>query len=86
MHTDIMALEEQMNLHLIHIEAAEERDRYRQTDKQTDKQTEAETETETVRVQTEIQRKREKHCEINKDREIVTKTGTKTEAGTGMSF
>ena len=73
-----------MNLHLINIKEAEERDRYRKTDRQTDKQTEAETET--VRVQTEIQRKREKHCEINRDREIVTKTGTKTEAGTGMSF
>ena len=84
MHTDIMALEEQVNLHRIHIEEAEERDRYRKTDRQTDKQTEAETET--VRVQTEIQRKREKHCEINRDKEIVTKTGTKTEAGTGMSF
>ena len=80
MHTDIMALEEQVNLHRIHIEEAEERARYRKTDRQTDKQTEAETET--VRVQTEIQRKREKQYEINRDREIVTKT----EAGTGMSF
>ena len=37
MHTDIMALEEYVNLHWIHIEEAEERDRYRQTDRQTDR-------------------------------------------------
>ena len=38
MHTDIMALEEKVNLHRINIEEAEERDRYRQTDRQTDRQ------------------------------------------------